>query len=141
MTAPVPVPAAPGAPWWTRTQAGVLFAALLVVAVWFFFRWAPVAHWITYWTGQDNEAGGHYGFWSGFSGGLPDILLLTAFTGYIWHNSCHLSGCWLPGRHDTAGGTVRLCRFHHPDIRGRKMTQALARELHDLHLGRLARHR
>jgi hypothetical protein len=135
-TAAVPVPAR--VPWWTRTWAGVLFALLFVVCAWFFLRWRPVADWITYWTGQDAETGGKYGFWSGFGGSMPDILLITGGLAAWWHLSCHRSGCWLPGSHRSGDGSIRVCRFHHPDIRGRKLTGEVIQELHELHLTRLA---
>ena len=132
------IPARAAAPWWTRTWAGALFAVILVIALWFFVRWHPVADWLTRQTGQDDEAGGKYGFWSGFGGSAPDILLITGGLAAWWHLSCHLPGCWLPGRHQLAGGTGKACRFHHPDIRGRKFTAELAAELHQLHIDRLS---
>jgi hypothetical protein len=131
-SAPMPL-----APWWSRTQFGLVVLAAMAVGLFFFFHIPVVAHTWTYWTGQDNESGGKYGGWSGFWGAIQPTLIATGLIVY-WHWTCHLPGCWLPGRHQLAGGVGRACRFHHPDIRGRKMTQELMHELHNLHLDRLA---
>jgi hypothetical protein len=134
MTATVP---GISAPWWARWQAGLVFLLAVLAALWFFFRIRPVARWAAGITGQDNEAGGHYGFWSGFGGALPDILLITGALAFYWHLSCRASGCWLPGAHTMADGSIRVCRWHHPDIRGRKLTDSVRHELHQLHIARL----
>jgi hypothetical protein len=124
------------APWFSRWWAGVLLVAVLCALGWLGTHLA--AHWIVHLTGQDNESGGHYGFWSGFGGSVPDILIITGFAGWYWRGSCHHSGCWMPGHHDAAGGCLRTCRWHHPQIRGRKITQEVIDELHHLHLRRTA---
>lgn len=119
-------------PWWSRLWVFALVVLVVLAAVWFLVRWAPVAHWITYWTGQDDEGGGHYGFNSGAGGALPDVLIVTGLAGAYWHVSCHHSGCWLPGKHPSGDGSLKLCRWHHPDLRGRKVTAEVAEELRHL---------
>lgn len=124
------------APWWTRTQLGVVVLAAIIVGAFFILHIPAVGHWVTYWTGQDAESGGHYGAWSGILGSIQPTLILTAIVVY-WRTSCHNSSCWLPGRFKSADGTMHLCRYHHPHIRGRKVTQELIQELHELHLSRV----
>lgn len=134
MTAPPPVTMAP---WWTRVWAFALVLLSLIVSAWFILHWAPVAHFVTHWTGQDDESGGIYGSWSGFLGSIQPTLVITGVIVY-WHSSCHQAGCWMPGRHKSIDGSMKLCRYHHPDIRGRKLTAEVIAELH--HLGHWRMH-
>ena len=128
---PVAAPAI-SAPWWSRIWAGLIVLVALIIAVIVIFRIPAVARWwVTTITGQDAEAQGRYGAWSGFWGALQPTLILTGLALY-WRTSCHHTGCWLPGKHPTADGSTKLCRFHHPDIRGRKLTAEVIQELHEL---------
>lgn len=123
------------APWYSRTWVGLCVLAGLIVGAFYFLHIPPVAHFITYWTGQDNMSGGHYGLWSGFLGSIQPGLIVTAIVLY-WHSSCHVGSCWLPGRHHTADGSLKLCRWHHPEIRGRKLSVEVISELHALGVAR-----
>jgi hypothetical protein len=131
------VPVALRAPWWSRLWVGLFFLADLLTGAWLIVHIPAVAHFVTYWTGQDLESGGKYGAWSGFWGAIQPTLIATGLIVY-WRTSCHHRGCWLPARHPSADGSLKLCRFHHPDIRGRKVTAGLIRELH--HLGHWRMH-
>jgi hypothetical protein len=126
------------APWYTRAWVFGAICAAILIAAWFFFRWAPVAAWTTRWTGQDEEAGGHYGFWSGFGGALPDVLIASGLLAWYWRGTCHNAGCWLPGKHEAAGGLFKMCRWHHPDIAGRKVDHHLIHRLHREHIERMS---
>jgi hypothetical protein len=91
--------------------------------------------WLTHlffaFTGAKNEAGWPYGLWSGFGGALPDILILTALTGWLHHNNCHQHRCWRLGRHPVGDTGLRVCRRHHPELgRHGRLTASKIAELH-----------
>lgn len=73
-----------------------------------------IAHWFFVITGARDEAGGWYGFWSGFGGSVPDFLILASVTGYLLHRNCHVHRCWRLGRHHVDGTPYVTCRKHHP---------------------------
>jgi hypothetical protein len=87
------------------------------------------------WTGTFNEAGGWYGFWSGFAGGFG--ILTIVIIGYRKIN-CHTQKCWRIGHHDLVvkhsdtdpGTTYRVCRHCHPEIQGKRFSRE---ELHQMH--------
>ena len=89
-------------------------------------------------TGADNEPGKAYGFWSGFGGSVPDVLIITGLGAWYWQHTCHQRRCWRVGRHPAAGGTFKLCRRHHPDLMGQRPTLELMHRLHREHAGRQA---
>lgn len=61
-----------------------------------------------------------YDFWSGVSGSFLVGVVVFGGTWYF-HHTCHGSPwCMRWGKYEAAGGTFRLCRHHHPDLRGRK---------------------
>jgi hypothetical protein len=61
-----------------------------------------------------------YDFWSGVSGSFLVGAVVFGGTWYFSH-TCHGSPrCLRWGKYEAAGGTFKLCRHHHPDLRGRK---------------------
>ena len=93
-----------------------------------------IAHWWFTITGARDEAGAWYGFWSGFAGGVR-VFEWVIIGGLLWwHHTCHDSTrCLRWGKYPAAGGTFRLCRHHHPDLRGVKPHGDLIRRLHREH--------
>ena len=92
-------------------------------------------HWLTSWIftvlGARDEGGAWYGFWSGFGGAMPDVMILVALCGWWWHHTCHVSRCWRAGRHPVEGTAYRTCRRHHP-ARG-KVTPEQVLDAHRRH--------
>jgi hypothetical protein len=78
-----------------------------------------IAHYFFVITGARNESGWVYGFWSGFGGSIPDVLILTAIAGFLWHRNCHIHRCWRIGRHHVEGTPYVTCRRHHPSMPAR----------------------
>ena len=72
-----------------------------------------------------------YGFWSGIAGSFL-VNVVTFLLVFYVHHTCHdHAWCLRWGKYPAAGGTFRLCRKHHPDMRGHQGTR---RELiHMLH--------
>jgi hypothetical protein len=84
-------------------------------------------------TGARDEAGGYYGFHSGFGGAayidLPVVLVL-----FWWHHQCGVTRCYWYARQTTAAGE-RACWKHHPD---RKRTVEDLRAAHHAAAGKAA---
>jgi len=103
-------------------------AGLLATTAW----WRHVRNEIFVIVGNRNEAGGWYGFWSGFAGGVRVFEWFIIGGLFWWHNSCHHSRwCLRWGRYPAAGGVFRLCRHHHPDLNGAHPHPELIRRLHE----------
>jgi len=87
-------------------------------------------------TGNRNETGGWYGWWSGQAGGLQ--ILEWAAIGVLvwWHHQCGVSGCYWYARRTTAAGE-RACFRHHPHKR--RTVQDLHAAHHEVILARLHR--
>jgi len=87
--------------------------AAAVLAVLALARWWPhVRDEFFVISGSRNEAGGWYGFHSGF-GGATYITLPVVLTAFWWHHQCHVTGCYWYARRITAAGE-RACSRHHP---------------------------
>lgn len=68
--------------------------------------------------GLDDASGPFYLFWSGIAGSFL-VNLGTFFLVFYFHHTCHASPrCWRWGKYDAAGGVFKVCRHHHPDLRG-----------------------
>jgi hypothetical protein len=79
-----------------------------------------------------------YDFWSAPAGSFLVGAVVFLFGWYARH-TCHDSRrCWRYGRFPAAGGTFRLCRHHHPDLRGQHPHRALIERLHREYLARSA---
>lgn len=77
-----------------------------------------------------------YDFWSGVSGSFLVGVVVFGSTWYFSH-TCHDSvRCLRWGKYQAAGGTFKLCRHHHPDLRGRKPHRELIERLHREHQAR-----
>ena len=72
-----------------------------------------------------------YNFWSGVAGSF--LVGLLVYLSLWWaHSTCHDSWrCLRHGRYSAAGGTFRLCRHHHPDLRGTRPHRELIARLHE----------
>lgn len=68
-----------------------------------------------HWLGLDNVSGFAYAFWSGFGSIIlpPLITLAGVALLWLWHQQCHVAGCYWPSRRQTAAGE-RACWRHHP---------------------------
>jgi hypothetical protein len=99
-------------------------------------------HWIVHFLGVDyGVAYGHwvwYNFWSGVAGSFLIGMSVFLVTWYLNH-TCHDSWrCLRFGRYEAAGGIFKLCRHHHPDLRGQRPHGELIERLHHEHMGRRA---
>jgi hypothetical protein len=97
-------------------------------------------HLILHWLGIDNVSGYAYAFWSGFGGDLTIVIsFLTAPILLFRKHNCGVKWCWRIARHDYAdpetGIIHHLCRKHHPDHPGSKITAAEIRKKHRLYIG------
>ena len=95
--------------------AAVVLAAVTVATDYWWVR--GFQHWLGIHTGDLNEPGPFYGFWSGFgSVVIPPILQgLTFGVVFVWHQNCHTQGCWRIGRHQVGGR--KWCHRHHQTAR------------------------
>lgn len=94
----------------------------------------PLGHWVVHFFGCDYGAPyGHfvpYNFWSGVAGSFLSAALAAGIAWYLSH-TCHDSWrCFRYGRYQAAGGTFRLCRHHHPDMRGQRPHREMISRLH-----------
>lgn len=106
-----------------------LGASIWAVATW----WPHVRNEFFVVSGSRDEAGGWYGFHSGI-GGAAYIGVLPAIALVYYHHTCHDSPwCLRWGRYPAAGGLFRLCRRHHPDLRGSRPHRELIHRMHAEH--------
>ena len=104
----------------------LLAASAACTAIW----WPHVRNEFFVLLGSRNEAGGWYGFHSGF-GGAAYTSLIPAIAVLYWHHTCHHSPwCLRWGKYEAAGGLFRLCRVHHPDLLGIRPHRDLIHRLH-----------
>jgi hypothetical protein len=81
-----------------------------------------------------------YGFWSGFGGSVPDIAIITGASAWYLNHTCHdHPTCLRWGKYPAAGGLFKLCRHHHPDMKGNKPDREMIHRLHREHLDRISR--
>jgi hypothetical protein len=112
--------------------------------------WWDLGHgqaWMATWTGTDNcvnvpahylQVCKHYGFWSGFGSVIPWALfsmggIFAGVTLAFRHTNCHEKGCWRIGKYQLAGGEFKVCRYHHPDLKGEHPTLDHMRLRHRQH--------
>jgi hypothetical protein len=111
-----------------RWLTAFILAAVIVTAwAW----WPQVRDEFFVITGNRDEDGGYYGFWSGFAGGVRVFEWPVIIAVLYWHHTCH-HGPWCLrwGKYPAAGGMFRLCHVHHPDLQGEKPHPDLIRRLH-----------
>jgi hypothetical protein len=109
-------------------------AVLVVAAVTAWAWWPQVRNEFFVITGNRDEAGGYYGFWSGFAGGVRVFEWPVILGVLYWHHTCHDSPrCLRWGKYPAAGGLFKLCRCHHPDLQGQRPHRELIRRLHHEH--------
>lgn len=72
-------------------------------------------------TGGDNGASPWYLEESGFVGLLMGAGFISSW--YKKHN-CHQGRCWRIGLHGVGDGSLVVCKKHHPDHKGVKITDA-----------------
>jgi hypothetical protein len=101
-----------------------------------------VVHWLVHFFGCDY--GAPYGvwvpydFWSGVAGSFLVGVTVFLATWYV-RSTCHDSWkCWRIGRYPAAGGVFKLCRHHHPDLRGQRPRRDLIERLHREYTARRA---
>lgn len=93
--------------------------------------WYPLFHFLGVDYGLPYGHFNFYNLWSGFGGALPDVLILTALAGWLYHNNCHQHRCWRIGRHPVGDTGLRVCRRHHPVLgRHERLTAGKIAELH-----------
>lgn len=114
-----------------KTLAWAVTFALALVT-WACVTWWPhVRNELFVIIGNRNEAGGYYGFWSGFAGGTRTFEYLAIGVLLYWHRTCHYSvSCLRWGKYPAAGGMFRLCHHHHPDMQGKRPGHDLIHRLH-----------
>lgn len=92
-------------------------------------------HWLLQVTGTKiNPATGSswYNWWSGFVGDLGILAGLVMFYKKV---NCHVDGCRRIGLHHIAGGKYVVCRVHHPDHKGGRITMKSIVKAHLKHEG------
>jgi hypothetical protein len=80
--------------------------------------------------GLDNGAGPYYLFWSGVAGSFLVNVGTFILVWYIHHTCQDSPRCLRRGKYPAAGGMFRVCRHHHPDLRGVKPRRAHIHALH-----------
>lgn len=89
-------------------------------------------HWLMHVTGIDSQTS--Y-FYDAFSGAVPCLALLALFAGVVgWYRKHNCKKPWcLRWGHYLAADHIPLCRRHHPDLAGRKLTLEVIHRLHREH--------
>ena len=91
-------------------------------------------HVIVHGTGSDYTGRyGHivpYSFWSGIAGSF-----LVGIAGFVllWYtrHTCQASPwCFRIAKYQAAGGTFKVCRHHHPELKGQRPHPQLIEKLH-----------
>lgn len=89
-------------------------------------------HWLSHWAGLDNGSGALYLFYSGIASFILSLSVVGGLIGLWRKHECHQDGCWRIGKHPAADGALVLCRRHHPDIKGRRLTAEVIAEMHKI---------
>lgn len=109
--------------------AGVVASVLLALTV--TMCWPHIRNEFFVLVGNRNEAGGYYGFWSGFAGASRVFEYAVIGLLVYWHHTCHHSAsCLRLGKYPAAGGLFKLCHKHHPDLGGEKPGNDIIHRLH-----------
>lgn len=88
-----------------------------------------MGHAVMHFFGLDNAGGPWYLFWSGVAGSFL-VNITAVFLLFYWHRTCHAGRCWRLAKFPAAGGMFKVCRHHHPDLKG---TRPQARHIAVLH--------
>lgn len=113
----------------TQIRWAALFALALLMWV-ITTCWPHIRNEMFVLIGNRNEAGGYYGFWSGFGGATRDLEYFFIGAAVYWHNTCHHSrSCLRWGKYPAAGGLFKLCHKHHPDL-GERPDHEMINRLH-----------
>ena len=102
--------------------------------------WHLIQHWLATHTGSLNTPGTPpiYYFWSGVAGSFL-VNIITFLLIFYVHNTCHDSRrCLRWAKYPAAGGVFKLCRHHHPDLKGERPHRELIRRMHAEHKARTA---
>jgi hypothetical protein len=75
-------------------------------------------HLISHLFGLDNASGPAYLFWSGIAGSFLVNLATFVLVLYVHHTCQDSWRCLRWGKYPAAGGMFKVCRHHHPDLRG-----------------------
>lgn len=99
-------------------------------------------HWLVHVSGSDYGLPygtfSFYDFWSGVAGSFL-VGLVVYLTLWWLRGTCHDSWhCLRHGKYAAAGGMFRLCRHHHPDLKGQRPHRELIDRLHREHAERAA---
>jgi hypothetical protein len=115
-------------PWRMLFLVFVILAAVAVE-----LSWPHIRNELFVLVGNRDEAGGFYGFWSGFGGALQ-VFTLTCGGGLLyWHKTCHVHKCLRIGKHPVEGTGIVTCRKHHPVLgQHRKLTVEKVFHLHQV---------
>jgi len=102
------------------------FAALTLISVSVEYI-MPVHNWVLHISGSDDVSGPEYGWWSGFGSVFPwSVNTVVAFWILIWHhmrkNNCHMHGCWRIGTLPVGDPPYMVCKKHHFQATGHKVT-------------------
>ncbi len=118
-----------------RFLPAVVAAAVVPVIL----RWPQVRNEFFVILGNRDEAGGWYGFHSGF-GGAAYVSIVPALAVFYYHHTCHDSPwCLRWGKYPAAGGLFHTCAKHNPDLQGQKPHRELIHRMHREHLERISR--
>jgi hypothetical protein len=92
--------------------------------------------WQTLVHGTGSDYTGHpghivpYSFWSGVAGSFATNAIAFFLLWYLHHTCPSAWWCWRFAKYPAAGGAVKTCRHHHPDLKGEKPRGPLIERLH-----------
>ena len=114
-----------------RFPAGFIPVIVLAVAGVSVANWPRIRNEFFVILGNRDEGGGWYGWWSGNAGGLQLFQWAAIAAVLYWHHTCHDSPwCLRWGKYPAAGGVFRMCRHHHPDLRGTRPHREMIHRMH-----------
>lgn len=80
-------------------------------------------HWLFHVFGLDKSTGPWYLWWSGFGGTVERLVELGVLGGLLYRrHNCHVHHCWRIGHFPVEGTPYWVCKKHHPEIDGAKLT-------------------